>query len=136
MVDIHRLERERLPDHGDEGHPANCNRQQLEESRHPAEQIRGFLDKLTAFEVFDYRQPIPFGMGSLIAIGDKPILKQIDRRLHHIVPNVDIALGRRQVPVSRQCHDDLRADTGMGKLGDEPASSAMRRCTIGTGKPI
>jgi len=51
MIDIHRLER-KLPDHGDEEHVANCNRQQLEENRRPAEQIRSFLDKLTAFKVF------------------------------------------------------------------------------------
>ena len=51
IIDIHRLER-KLPDHGDEEHVANCNRQQLEESRRPAEQIRSFLDKLTAFKVF------------------------------------------------------------------------------------
>jgi len=51
MIDIHRLER-KLPDHGDDEHVANCNSQQLEESRRPAEQIRGLLDKLATFRVF------------------------------------------------------------------------------------
>ena len=37
-------------------------------------------------------------------------LQQINRRFHHLVAYIDVALRRRQVAMTSQRHDDLRAD--------------------------
>ena len=61
------------------------------------------------------------------------MLKHLNGSPHQVVIHFYIALGGRQVLVPGQLHDDLRRDSGVCQLGDEPPPAGMAGGSVETG---
>ncbi len=63
-------------------------------------------------------------------------LQDLDRRPLHLIVDVDISLCCRQILMTSQFHDDLRADATVGELGDERATTAVAGSAVDPGAAV